>query len=392
MLSFGLSGQTPAAWEVSTSHYQVVSELSRDSAARMGSNLEALFDLYNSYFRFDPVRLPLKLKVRILSSRERYTDYLRRFVSNARDNFTYLHYADPARCELVGYIKDDAASRLDLNHQAFIQFLRAFIPNPPLWLREGFAVFFETTVYDHSIKTIHYIENISWLDTLKELAAAKGEKFIPVREILRMTPEKVNERIDIFYPQAWGLVSFLSANQDQNYSRLLWDSVTLLQPSASLDENQALVYDRAFRWYDEKILMADFIEYIGNKKSLRSLVHRAIEKYSRNNLAEAEKDFQEAVQMDTNDFVSYYYLGLIRYAQKEYAAAESQYTTALEKGAQAALIYYAMGINALADGRSEAALEYLKKSAEADPAYKQRAEDLSRRISVPKPQTPPPAP
>jgi hypothetical protein len=39
-----------------------------------------------------------------------------------------------------------------------------------------------------------------------------------------------------------------------------------------------------------------------------------------------------------------------------------------------------MGINALADNRPDAALDCLKKAGDADPAYKQKADDLSKRI------------
>ena len=102
--------------------------------------------------------------------------------------------------------------------------------------------------------------------------------------------------------------------------------------------------------------------------------------YASNNFAEAESDFREALALDGNNFVPYYYLGLISYARKDYSAADGEYAKALEKGAQPALIYYAMGINALADGRPDTAMDYLKKAGEADPAYKQKAEDWARRI------------
>ncbi|MCL1817996.1 MAG: hypothetical protein FWG35_03630 [Spirochaetaceae bacterium] len=374
------TAQSPAAHEAAANHYQIVSEVSREHAVSMGKNLDALFDIYNSHFRFDPARLPGKLKVRILANKQRYDEYLHRFVPRSRDDFTYLHYSDPSRCELVGYAEEDPDFRLALNHQAFIQFIRAFVPNPPLWMREGFAVYFENTAFDPATGEVQYLENLAWLDTLKDMAANKGEKLLPIQDIMRINPDGVRDNLETFYPQVWGIVSFLANTRDSNYSRLLWDSVSLLAPSASLEENQTNVYDRVFKWYNERTLTADFIAYIDSRKSFRSLVQEGIDLYSANKLQEAEKIFDEAARIDENNFVPYYYRGLIHYARKEYAAADKQYAAALAKGAQPALIYYAIGINALADGRTEAALESLGKAGEADPAYKQKAEDLSKRI------------
>jgi tetratricopeptide (TPR) repeat protein len=372
--------QSPAVYESASSYYQITSEVSRDHAAQLGKNLDALFELYNSYFRFDPAKLPAKLNVRIMADKQRYDEYMHRFVSRSRDDFTYLHYTDPAKCELVGYAEDKTNFRLALNHQSFIQFFRAFVPNPPLWIREGFAVFFENTVFDDEAGKIQYQENLAWLDTLKAMAANKGEKLLPIQDIMKIDADGVRNNLETFYPQAWGLVSFLANTQDANYSRLLWDSITALLPSATLEQNENTVYDRVFKWYNERTLTADFIGYIESRKSFRSLVQDGIDLYSRNSLEEAEKILREAIKLDGNNFVPYYYLGLISYARKDYVAADKEYSIALEKGAQAAVIYYAMGINALADNRPDDALDSLKKAGDADPAYKQKAEDLSKRI------------
>ncbi|MDR3201350.1 MAG: hypothetical protein LBT68_07805 [Spirochaetales bacterium] len=372
--------QSPAGYDTASNYYQITSEVSLDHAVQMGRNLDALFDLYNSYFRFDPVKLTGKLKVRILANKQRYDEYLHRFVPRSRDDFTYLHYNDSAKSELVGYAGDETSFRLALNHQAFIQFLRGFIQNPPLWIREGFAVFFENTIFDSAAGKVQYQENLAWLDTLKTMVTNKGEKLLPMQYLMKIDADGVRTNLESFYPQAWGVVSFLTNTTDANYSRLLWDSITVLQPAAGLEENENTVYERVFRWYNDRTLTADFIGYIESRKSFRSLVQSGIDLYSNNSLDEAEKTFQEALKLDDNNFVPYYYLGLIQYARKNYAAADREYGVAIEKSAPPALIYYAMGINALADNRPDAALDCLKKAGDADPAYKQRAEDLSKRI------------
>jgi tetratricopeptide (TPR) repeat protein len=247
-------------------------------------------------------------------------------------------------------------------------------------MREGFAVYFENAVFDPAAGKVSFQENLAWLDTLKAMAAGKGEKLLPIQDIMRIDADGVRDNLEVFYPQAWGIVSFLTNTNDPNYSRLLWDSITTLQASATLKENETNVYERVFKWYNERSLSADYLSYIESRKSFRSLVQDGINLYSNNSLDEAEKNFTEAITLEENNFVPYYYLGLISYARKDYPAADKQYVKALEKGAQSALIHYAMGINALADGRPDAALDYLKKAGEADPAYRQKAEDLAKRI------------
>lgn len=130
-------------YSVESDHYHVRSEVSVNQAARTASKLEAMTELYNDYFHFDTSSLEKKLQVRIFSDKAGFDEYLQRVLGETREDFVYLHYGAPSRNELVGYYRDDEQFDLSLTHQNFIQYFRAFVDNPPLWMREGFAVFFE---------------------------------------------------------------------------------------------------------------------------------------------------------------------------------------------------------------------------------------------------------
>ena len=169
VLAVSLSAQTSTFAEYETQHYRVLSEIGEDHARETAEKLEALLELYNEYFHFDLDELPVRLRARFFSGSYRYDNYLRRVIDTSRDDFVYLHYTDLAKSELVGYEMSDEEFDIALKHQGLIQFLRAFVPNPPLWLREGFAVYFEAAEFDEALGSAVYRENLAWLETLQSI-------------------------------------------------------------------------------------------------------------------------------------------------------------------------------------------------------------------------------
>ena len=138
-LPINLAAQTSNFAEYETEHFRVLSEVGDSHAEETAEKLEALLFLFNDYFHFDLDELPVRLRARIFSGQSRYDTYLERVIDQTRDDFVYLHYTDLAKSELVGFDTDEESFDISLKHQGFIQFLRAFVPNPPLWMREGFA-------------------------------------------------------------------------------------------------------------------------------------------------------------------------------------------------------------------------------------------------------------
>ena len=360
----------------------MLSEIGEDHARETAEKLEALLELYNEYFHFDLDELPVRLRARFFSGSDRYDNYLRRVIDTSRDDFVYLHYTDLAKSELVGYEMSDEEFDIALKHQGLIQFLRAFVPNPPLWLREGFAVYFEAAEFDEALGSAVYRENLAWLETLQSIVdGSAGIAPIPLREMLRMNVEQARNRIEVFYPQAWGMVNFLLNSPNRAHNRILWDSISALAPDASLSENSQNVWDRAFRWKEEELLVGAFATYIGERKSFRTLVQNGIEQYADDDLASAEASFVEALRLREDNFIPYYYMGLVSYDRKNYSLADFYYKEALARGSAEALTYYALGVNAYADNRFDDAQTFLEQTVALDPAaYEQKATQLLERI------------
>jgi len=382
VLPVGLSAQTSTFAEYETDHFRVLSEVGEAHAKATAEKLESLLYLFNDYFHFDLDELPVRLRARFFSSQDRYDTYLRRVIDQTRDDFVYLHYTDLAKSELVGFDTDEESFDVSLKHQGFIQFLRAFIPNPPLWMREGFAVYFEDVEFDSDLGTAVYRENLSWLETVQ--AAIDGTVTvnpIPLLDMLEMDVSTARDQIEVFYPQAWAIVSFLLNSDNRDYNRIMWDSISALDPEASLAENSEAVYKHAFSWEEETLLVDAFTTYLSGRRSFRTLVQDGIDQYASGDLSSAEESFVTALKLREDNFIPFYYMGLINYDRKNYSLSDFYYKEALDKGATQALTYYALGVNAYADNRFDDAVSYLEETIRLDPAsYQDKAGQLLERI------------
>lgn len=369
--------------EVESEHYRVLSQVGVNQAARTASKLEAMLELYNSYFHFDIDELDVKMTVRIFEEKSGFDSYLNRVIGETRDDFIYLHYNDLARSELVGYYMDGEDFDFALTHQNFVQYMRAFIANPPLWLREGFAVFFEQAEYDNDFEAVVYRENLSWLGTLKELVGGEASaSLIPVDRMLTIDVESARENLNVFYPQAWGMVSFLVNAENREINRILWDSISALHPSASMEENARRINQQALKWVDTAFLAERFVEYVEERKSFKGLVEEGMDLYADGQVDQAEENFVKATKLRDDNHIPFYYLGLINYDKGNYDLAEFYYQEGLDRGAEEVLSYYALGVNAFAANRFDSAQNYLQEvTAAGESEYQEEAEDLLARLS-----------
>ena len=169
---------------------------------------------------------------------------MNQIVGQTKDDFVYLHYPSPERSVLLVFAKDEPDYSASLAHQAFVQFIKAFVSNPPLWIREGVAVCFESAKWDDKAGKLDYPENLAWLETVKSLK--DRNLLIPSTSCSRSGRTR-RAQLDVFYPQAWAMTSFLLNSDDKSYNRLLWDAVAALRKDASLEDNENAVTTSSMR-------------------------------------------------------------------------------------------------------------------------------------------------
>ncbi len=365
--------------EYRSDNYLVRSYIGQTHAEQTAERMEALFNLYNAKMRFERDYLDSPLQIRVFAGREEFETYLETILGAAPEEYVYLHYRNPERNELVAYAREHPEYGRGLAHQGFVQFLRAFVSDPPIWLQEGLAVYFEHTEYDKAEGTTELVENLSWLDTARALY--DEDRQIELEAVLTMGPGQAEEELERFYPQAWALVSFLLHAEDRAVTRLLWDSVSALRPGATREQNVAAIQRAAFDWVELAELETELAAYLQQRRSPVGLTQDGVELYAAGELQRAEELFLQAAEREPDNHAAYYYLGLINYDEANYGLAEYYYMRAAEVGADDAVVQYALGVNAFAAGRYGSAKEYLETAIQLDAdRYRDRAEQLLSRI------------
>ncbi|MDR2471387.1 MAG: tetratricopeptide repeat protein [Treponema sp.] len=363
--------------QLRSAHYEIIVPAGSADGPAYQAEMEQRFSRYSDVFRFDPALLPAPLRVRVFTSQGEYDAYVTGKLGGPRPGAVYLHYNNPAGRELVIHRGSPGEGAI-VPHQAFIQYLRAFVPNPPSWLREGFAVYFTTLVWDRdrgtpgSQGTLAYEENLIWLETVKRQAINPETVFLA-------------DRGDASLPQmqalSWSLVSFLMADPGGPYHRSLTDGLMVLKNTAGAEENARAFYNRLSLFSPPADFIRDYNAYIAGKKTFVELVEEGQRAYGAKNLSEAEALFRRALEMKSGHHAPCYYLGLVAYENKNYTGAETFYKTALDLGAERGLVQYARGVNAAASGKTAEAVAFLEEAAAADSAkYKARCDDLIKKL------------
>ena len=360
-----------ASAQLRSAHYETIVPAGSADGPVYQSEMEQRFTRYSAVFRFNPALLSAPLRVRVFTSQGEYDAYVTSKLGSPRPGAVYLHYNNPANRELVIHRGSPDEGRL-VPHQAFIQYLRAFVPNPPAWIREGFAVYFTTLVWNREQGNQAYEENLSWLETVKRLAANPDAVFLA---------DRGGASLPNMQALSWSLVSFLMADPGGPYHRSLTDGFMLLKSNAAAEENAQAFYDRFFLFGSQADFIRDYNAYIAGKKTFVELVEEGQRAYGAKNFSEAGALFRRAAEMKSGHHAPPYYLGLLAYEDKNYTVAENFYKTALDLGAERGLVQYARGVNAATAGKTAEAVAFLEEAAAADSAkYKARSDELIKKL------------
>lgn len=367
-------------------HYHVVTDKSVAFSQEIAEKMEAALNMFNKNMHFELSDLSSKLKLTIFQSKDAFNNYLTNLINETREDFAYIHYSDITKSELVGFQKEKEDDfNASLLHQGYIQFLKSFIPNPPIWLREGMATYYENSQWNETLKSFSFKPNFIWLKNLKSIVQNSDitKPYIPLEELLTISRDSAKTRIETFYPQAWGLVSFLLESENKNYNRIFYDSVSNLNIESDLSENSVNIKNNVFSWIEMNKIEQDYVSYILSLKTFNDLVQDGINYFTVDDYTSALEDFNKALSLEPNNFISYYYLGLINYSLENYLEAESYYQQALSLGSDEGVTKYAIGVNYFANNQFEKAVSYLNDAKSIDPDnYSEKVDTLLLRINT----------
>lgn len=366
--------------EVTRGLYTVTGEISQDKAGKIADVLNLYHNEFNDIFRFNPDGPGYKYQVLVFPDKGSYDEYLNRTINQTREDFVFLKYSKPEKSQLVLFDCGEGTWNKSLARQCFFQYIYGNIQNPPLWLREGFGIYFESLLYDSKTNNLKYIQPLAWLDTVKS-QRNKGDK-ISASDIISALPDQFSS--SILYPQSWALVYYMMNTGDSSVSRLLWDSLFQLSVKGSIESNTQAVANSILQWITPGELNAGFEGWIAETKTWTELLNSGIKYYTEKEYQMAEKTFEEAVLRNERDSTAYYYLGLIAYNNGDYITAETYYRTALQLGADAGTVNWALGLTAYANSKHGDAIKYLNEAMRISPEkYKERCTELINKINNP---------
>jgi tetratricopeptide (TPR) repeat protein len=371
---FGQDGQAPYR----TAHYEIYGG---EGAERIAADLEGRFEVFTRLFRFKAPALPLR--VRLIPGGAAYGEYVAGVLGETREGAVYLHYRRENSRELVVNAGTEAGNRA-LPYQAFIQYLRAFVPNPPSWIQRGFAIYFSGLSFSETGE-MRYQENLAWLETVK------AAPLPPVRALLLADlgdpgtanpgeapgPDLSGPGFDAL---SWSLASFFLNSGNEDYFRSLLECFMLLSPEAGAAENSLILASRLGEWNGFENLDRDYRAYLESRRTFSGLMDLGRRAYLSGEGGEARSCFLEALDLRPGHYAPQYYLGLLAYGEGNWEEAEGRYLQSLE-GAGKGPVYYALGLNAAAALKLDKAREYLDAAVQADPGrYREKAEALLRRL------------
>lgn len=339
-------------------HYIIVSDMSDSETGQIAETLEAFYEVFNRLFRFDAAGSPV-MNVRIITDTDEYNNYVNLRTDSLYEGAIYIHYNRAERCELVinGKAPPKAIAR-----QALVQYFRSFIPRPPAWMLEGFAIYFESLTYENGV--------LSFRENLSRLPLARSAS-LPLQDILLEGGNGAE-----FQAVAWSVVLFLM-NGKEDYRRSLTESFVVLL----MTSDARAVCSRILLGTDIETFTNDYRQYINERKTFAELVYEGQRAYSEGDAVISAVSFLEAIELQDN-FLSYYYLGLISYDREEYSKAEQYFLGCIERGGDLGACLYALGVNAAAAGNNQAAIDYLNRASQESAQHKEKSENLIQLLRL----------
>ena len=234
----------PKTYEYKSTNYRIVSDIDPDTCRRSALLLEdALVDFRINVrsLRDEPKRL---YTVYLFSGRAGFQRYLADSTirgGRAPENVAGL-YSPILKQLLIWNLPTRDEMMKTIRHEGFHQYLDRLLPDPPVWLNEGLAVYLE--VVPKPGAELHLERpRPDYLDILK------GMRLVPLKDFVRITPAAFYAEGLKSYAEAWLFVHMMrhGTTKHRDYFRSL---LQRLETSAGPDAVHAVFDDAALTALD----------------------------------------------------------------------------------------------------------------------------------------------
>jgi len=232
-----------------SAHYEIHSDIDQKTCARAAQILEDSLRAYSVHL------------TRVKKDNRRFTVYLfsgqAGFLAHCRDALGGAPgraagvYSPILKQLLIWNLPDRSAMMRTVRHEGFHQYLDRIMDDPPTWLNEGLAEYYETADYVNGLWQIGKVRD-DHLATLEH-----GKALQPLEEFIRLPKHQFYRKAGPCYAQAWAFVHFCR-HGPARYRELFDKLFEALQG----DDPTSDVLDRVFGEADLDLMDTDFRLYV----------------------------------------------------------------------------------------------------------------------------------
>lgn len=194
----------------------------KNETIKIAKFMDKIYELYRKKFKSDE-KVAERFFVKVYPNERDFKKTL-----SAGSGFAYAYYSGADR-ELVCHL--DSPKELlrvlqTLAHEGFHQFLGYYVPNPPIWLNEGMAEYFEGL--DPRERLVDSKKTINRSDLQRMKAFLKQDAYVPLKRFIYMSQEEYYSNPGLHYAQGWSLIYFL-AYASKSYNKYFQELIQYLK-------------------------------------------------------------------------------------------------------------------------------------------------------------------
>ncbi len=207
------------AWVVTTTHWQVKSNISQKYARRVANALETAYVAHRAYFGRQPTGRE-RMTMLAFRTYEDYRSYCKKVGKLAHINASGFSPSEPrTACAYDKHKNRDVMLRTLVHEATHLYFQLAYRTNVPSWVAEGMATYFEGYRERSGGRLTFHHKAAERLRLLK--SALGSRQTFPLKELMGLRAgELLNTdatRALMFYAQCWGTFYFLQKTANPRY-------------------------------------------------------------------------------------------------------------------------------------------------------------------------------
>ncbi len=196
--------------EYSTEHYVVQTDMDREVCIEAAKLLEQMYRGYRLHLESSPEKDRKKFRVYLFSGESNFQHYAEDVFGGGHVSAAGL-YSPVLKQLLIWNLPDREEMFNTFQHEGFHQYLDRMMPDPPVWLNEGMASYFEH---------VEYVKG-KWKEGQKDsyhVATLRKKGLMPLAQYVRLSHREFRtEEFELRnYAQGWLLTHYLRNSNRKN--------------------------------------------------------------------------------------------------------------------------------------------------------------------------------